>query len=169
MGHSFSSPLHLPLISTGNTLSLVKSLRENHWVLLLSPAIDPFTEVSPIVRQIENYPSNTGDVPKSPIVISDCGELSPDDPSLTEAAEAPGGDPFEDYPDDEDRDVQEPTIALEIAKAVRDIGNKLFKEGKPDEAFQKYISMVVTVLYEKNLYMLSRIPTLSGRAPDIAR
>jgi len=109
-----------------------------------------------LVRQIENYPTNTGDVPKSPIVISDCGELSPDDPSLTEAAEASSGDPYEDYPDDEDRDIQEPAIALEIAKAIRDIGNKLFKEGKPEEAFQKYI---------KSLRYLDVHPILPDDAP----
>ena len=91
------------------------------------------------VRQIENYPTANGDVPTSPIVISSCGVLSPDDPSLAEAA-AVDGDPYEDYPDDEDRDVQNPEIALDIAKTVREVGNKLFKEGKTDLALQKYQS-----------------------------
>ncbi|KAG6909316.1 Peptidyl-prolyl cis-trans isomerase cyp40 [Tephrocybe rancida] len=91
-----------------------------------------------IVRQIENYPTSSGDVPTSPIVIADSGILSLDDPSLAEAA-VTDGDAYEDYPDDEDRDVQQqPEIALEIAKAVREIGNKLFKEGKSDEALLKY-------------------------------
>jgi peptidyl-prolyl isomerase D len=49
-------------------------------------------------------------------------------------------DPYEDYPSDEDRDTENPEVALEIAKAVREVGNKLFKEGKVDEALQKYES-----------------------------
>lgn len=98
------------------------------------------------VRQIENYPTATGDVPTSPIVISSCGVLSPDDPSLTEAAAA-DGDSYEDYPDDEDRDVQNPEIALDIAKTVREVGNKLFKEGKPDLALRKYQSKCAYELF----------------------
>ena len=91
------------------------------------------------VRQIENHPTANGDVPTSPIVISSCGVLSPDDPSLAEAADT-DGDPYEDYPDDEDRDVQNVEIALNIAKSVRELGNKLFKEGKTGLALQKYQS-----------------------------
>ena len=49
-------------------------------------------------------------------------------------------DPYEDFPTDEDRDTDKPEVALEIAQAVRDIGNKLFKEGKTEEALQKYES-----------------------------
>lgn len=94
-----------------------------------------------LVRQIENYPTATGDVPTSPIVIADCGVLSPDDPSLSETATADNGDPFEDYPEDEDRDTDQPEIALEIAQAVREVGNKLFKEGKTEAALEKYQSV----------------------------
>jgi peptidyl-prolyl isomerase D len=94
---------------------------------------------SPKVRQIENYPTASGDAPTTPITISACGVLSPDDPSLTENA-ATDGDAYEDYPDDEDRDVQNPEIALDIAKTVREVGNKLFKQGKIDLALQKYQS-----------------------------
>jgi peptidyl-prolyl isomerase D len=89
---------------------------------------------------MENYPTGSGDVPTSPIVIADCGVLSPDDPSLADNAVAADGDSYEDYPDDEDKDVQNPEIALEIAKTVREVGNKLFKEGKTDLALQKYLS-----------------------------
>ncbi|KAJ7595017.1 peptidyl-prolyl cis-trans isomerase [Mycena floridula] len=90
-----------------------------------------------IVRQMENYPTGSGDVPEAPIVISKCGVLSPDDPSLVEDA-ASGSDPYEDYPDDEDRDTQNPEVALEIAKNIREVGNKLFKEGNIHVALDKY-------------------------------
>ncbi|KAF5390723.1 hypothetical protein D9757_002586 [Collybiopsis confluens] len=91
-----------------------------------------------IVRQIENYPTSSGDAPSSPIVIDSCGELSPDDPSLSEVPAGLEGDPYEDYPDDDDHDVSKPEVVLEIAKTIRELGNKLFKEGKTDLALAKY-------------------------------
>ena len=97
------------------------------------------------MRAIENTPTADGDVPKSPCVIADCGQLSPDDPSLAEEPAAADGDPFEDYPEDqgpvEGQDVVEkPEAALKVAKQVREIGNRLFKEGKTEEALAKYQS-----------------------------
>jgi len=91
-----------------------------------------------LVRQIENYPTGQGDLPTAPIVIEACGVLSPDDPSLSETAVSSDGDSYEDYPEDEDRDVQNPEIALGIAKEIRELGNKLFKEGKTELALAKY-------------------------------
>lgn len=91
------------------------------------------------VRQIENYETVGSDAPVDPIIIAQCGVLPSDDPSLTENAPA-DGDSYEDYPDDEDRDVQQPEIALEIAQAIREVGNKLFKEGKTELALDKYQS-----------------------------
>jgi peptidyl-prolyl isomerase D len=52
------------------------------------------------------------------------------------------GDSFEDYPDDEDRDLSKPETVIEIAKVIREIGNHLYKEGKIEEAHQKYQSNV---------------------------
>ncbi|KAK7460938.1 peptidyl-prolyl cis-trans isomerase cpr6 [Stygiomarasmius scandens] len=91
-----------------------------------------------VVRQIENFPTSTGDAPTSPIIIEDCGVLSPDDPSLTQENASADGDPYEDYPDDEDRDLSKPETVIEIAQAIREVGNKLFKEGKTKEALEKY-------------------------------
>ncbi|KAF9255982.1 peptidyl-prolyl cis-trans isomerase [Marasmius fiardii PR-910] len=91
-----------------------------------------------IVRQIENFPTSGGDTPAQPIIIDDCGVLSPDDPSLTAEPTGTDGDPYEDYPDDDDHDIAKPEVALEIATKIREIGNKLFKEGKPDLALSKY-------------------------------
>lgn len=96
-----------------------------------------------LVRQIENYPTSSGDVPKDPIIIADCGVLSPDDPSLALTTESVNGDGYEDYPDDEERDVQDPAFALKIAGEIRELGNKLFKEGKAEEALAKYQSQCI--------------------------
>lgn len=144
MDHNSSLPLHPRGILTASMSSLVKSLRVNQSVRL------PYSSKYPtlfninlfsscIVRQIENFPTSSGDAPTSPIVIADCGVLSPDDPSLAPASVA-DGDAFEDYPEDEDRDVQKPEVALDIAKTIREVGNKLFKEGKIAEALDKYQS-----------------------------
>ena len=97
-----------------------------------------------VVRAVENTETSSGDVPVEPCVIADCGELAPDDPSLTQPAAA-DGDVYEDYPEDQDpvdgQDVGEkPEVALKIAKEVREVGNKLFKEGKYEDALHKYQS-----------------------------
>ncbi|KIJ23969.1 hypothetical protein M422DRAFT_195296, partial [Sphaerobolus stellatus SS14] len=91
-----------------------------------------------IVRQIERLPIDSGDVPKEPVVITSSGVLEPNDPWLTESQGAAGTDKYEDYPEDDDADVQNPEVALSIAKQIREIGNKLFKEGKAADALAKY-------------------------------
>jgi peptidyl-prolyl isomerase D len=91
------------------------------------------------VRTIENFPTASGDVPTSPIIISACGVLSPDDPSLV-ASETTVGDDYEDYPEDDDSDVQNPEVALDIARKIRELGNKLFKDGQIELALKAYLS-----------------------------
>ncbi|KAF9045407.1 peptidyl-prolyl cis-trans isomerase [Panaeolus papilionaceus] len=114
-----------------------------------------------VVRQIENYPTSSGDVPNAPVVIADCGILSPDDPSVTQdAVQADSADPYEDYPIDEDRDTENPEVALQIAKVVREVGNRLYKEGKVDEALQKY---------RKSIRYLDVHPVLPDDAPPELR
>jgi len=91
-----------------------------------------------IVRQIERLPTASGDVPTSPCIITNSGQLTPDDPSLNEQATTEG-DRYEDYPDDETtKDVNKPENALQVAKETRDVGNKLWKEGKASEALEKW-------------------------------
>lgn len=95
-----------------------------------------------VVREIENGKTSAGDVPQTPVVITDCGELQPDDPSLNTQPipVGEGGDPYEDWPDDEDSDVHNPEVALKIAKDVREAANVLFKKGDVEGAFTKYQS-----------------------------
>ncbi|KAF4579368.1 peptidyl-prolyl cis-trans isomerase cpr6 [Pleurotus pulmonarius] len=90
-----------------------------------------------IVRQIENNPTSQGDAPIAPVVITACGVLPPDDPSLTEETSA-DGDAYEDFPDDDDHDLSNADLVLDIAKKVRELGNALFKAGKTSEALDKY-------------------------------
>ncbi|KAF8752197.1 peptidyl-prolyl cis-trans isomerase [Rhizoctonia solani] len=92
-----------------------------------------------IVRQIENSPTSSGDAPVAPCVITKCGELTSDD-ELQLANEVPSdGDKYEDYPEDDDSDVQTNTQrALEIAKEIKEVGTRLHKEGKLELALDKY-------------------------------
>ncbi|KAI0280360.1 peptidyl-prolyl cis-trans isomerase [Russula aff. rugulosa BPL654] len=91
-----------------------------------------------IVRRIENYTTSDGDVPVDPIVIADAGELSPDDPSITEPVVASDGDPYEDYPEDDLRDTQDPKVAFEAASILRTLGNARWKESAAADALAKW-------------------------------
>ena len=97
-----------------------------------------------VVRAVENTETASGDVPVETCVIADCGQLAPDDPALRESSTG-DGDVYEDYPEDQDpvdgQDVGEkPEAALKIAREVREVGNRLFKEGKFEDALHKYQS-----------------------------
>ncbi|TBU57916.1 peptidyl-prolyl cis-trans isomerase [Dichomitus squalens] len=108
-----------------------------------------------VVRAVENTETSSGDVPVEPCVIVDCGQLSPDDPSRSQPVAA-DGDVYEDYPEDQDpidgEDVAaKPELALKIAKDVREVGNKLFKEGKYEEALHKYQKAIRYLDYHVDL------------------
>ncbi|KAF8581127.1 hypothetical protein K439DRAFT_1662453 [Ramaria rubella] len=91
-----------------------------------------------IVRQIERLPTSSGDVPNDAVVVTKSGVLDAADPFLTTSIAPANGDKYEDYPEDDDADVQNPDIALSIAKEIRELGNKLFKEGNARDALAKY-------------------------------
>jgi peptidyl-prolyl isomerase D len=124
-----------------NMSYLVKLFEANPWVrnFKLSPSATTHRPPS-AVRQIENYPTTSQDAPTSPITIASAGVLSPDDPCLTVTAEPADGDAYEDFPDDEDQNIQDPEVALKIAREIREIANKLFKEGNAEAALAKYQS-----------------------------
>ncbi|CAE6458028.1 unnamed protein product [Rhizoctonia solani] len=92
-----------------------------------------------IIRQIENQPTTSGDAPVAQCVITKCGELTSDD-ELQLANQVPSdGDKYEDYPEDDDSDVQNnPQTALSIAREIKEVGTRLHKEGKLDLALEKY-------------------------------
>jgi peptidyl-prolyl isomerase D len=71
-------------------------------------------------------------------VITDAGELSPSDPSLTEPVVAPDGDPYEDHPEDDSRDTQDPKVALEAGSTLRTLGNARWKESAAADALAKW-------------------------------
>ncbi|VDB96525.1 unnamed protein product [Peniophora sp. CBMAI 1063] len=92
-----------------------------------------------VVREVENYPTSDGDKPTAPIVIEDCGTLSPDDPCLViDASSSPDGDIYEDYPEDDTHDTQDLAVALEIAAKLREIGATYWKNGDSETALKKW-------------------------------
>ena len=131
-------PLHLTL--TESTSSLAKSSAANLSVrrsLTRGPHVAHLLPISP-VRRVENLPTSSGDVPSEPVIITDSGELSPTDPSLSDPAVAADGDPYEDYPEDDTRDTQNPTVALEAVRLLRELGAARWKDGAPADALAKW-------------------------------
>ncbi|KAK7042580.1 peptidyl-prolyl cis-trans isomerase D [Favolaschia claudopus] len=90
-----------------------------------------------LVRQIENNPVSSGDVPIEAVTIADCGVLAPDDPCMAETTPE-DGDGHEDFPEDDDADTTDPAVALKIATQLRELATKLYKDGKTELALQKY-------------------------------
>ncbi|PFH50871.1 hypothetical protein AMATHDRAFT_60373 [Amanita thiersii Skay4041] len=113
-----------------------------------------------VVRRIERNETGSGDVPVEPVVIADCGVLSPDDPCLAED-QSVDGDPYEDYPDDEDKELGNPEMVLQIAKAIREVGSKLFKEGDIIGALNKYEKSI------RYLDVHQELPEKDGVAPEL--
>ena len=108
--------------------------------VLISSKSPPISPTLPIltVRRVENYSTNSGDVPTDPIVITDAGELSPSDPCLTETIVASDGDPYEDYPEDDSHDTQDTAVALEAARTLRELGTARWKDGSAADALAKW-------------------------------
>jgi len=91
-----------------------------------------------IVRQIERHPTSEGDAPTEPVVIADCGQLQLDDPSLKEDTASGAGDPYEDYPEDDDHDTDSLDVTIKIATELKELGNKAFKGGDNSQALAKW-------------------------------
>jgi len=68
------------------------------------------------VRKVEQTPTKSGESPISPCVITACGQLQPDDPSLKPPeGVAESGDRYEEFPEDETSvDISKPEVALQV-------------------------------------------------------
>lgn len=107
-----------------------------------------------VVRLIEDGPTKN-DKPDEQILIAGCGQLKPDEPTRTDAADE-FGDAFEDHPSDEEDDIQRVEVAVKIATQLKgpshpspspaphlthewsDIATKAFKKGDFFTATKKY-------------------------------
>ncbi|KAJ9657825.1 Peptidyl-prolyl cis-trans isomerase D [Coniosporium apollinis] len=95
-----------------------------------------------VVRALENTPTGPNDKPNADATIVDCGELTGDDyERATEKTTAPDatGDPYEDYPEDENNGGEWTAQAvLKIAGELKEFGNKAFKSGDARVGLAKY-------------------------------
>jgi peptidyl-prolyl isomerase D len=93
------------------------------WVLVL---IDVMCRWGILVRKVENTPTENGDKPQAPCVITACGQLQPDDPSLKVSEVVGSGDKYEEFPEDEASvEISKPEVALQVLD-----GDHLFAPGK---------------------------------------
>ncbi|KAI0273136.1 hypothetical protein BGY98DRAFT_936388 [Russula aff. rugulosa BPL654] len=90
------------------------------------------------VRRIENYMTSDSDIPINPIIIVDAGELSPNDPFLTQPVVASDGDSYEDYPEDDLYDTQDPKVVSEVASTLCKLGNTCWKENVAANTLTKW-------------------------------
>ena len=51
---------------------------------------------------------------------------------------ASNGDPYEDYPEDDSRNTEDPAVALEAARVLRELGTARWKEGAAADALAKW-------------------------------
>ncbi|KAJ3329748.1 peptidyl-prolyl cis-trans isomerase cpr6, partial [Blyttiomyces sp. JEL0837] len=89
-----------------------------------------------VVRKIESL-ETVSDKPLEPVVIENAGELVPGEDDGVADSVAAGGDPYEDFPEDQPGE-KEPDDLLKIAGEVKKIGNDLFKKGEIATALDKY-------------------------------
>ncbi len=108
-----------------------------------------------VVRQIENLTTMAGDRPTKPAVIADSGELTGPLPDAGTRQPDALGDPYEDFPEDQETEGQSLSTAkaLEIVAACKDFGNKAFKAGDAATALDKY---------QKGLRYLNEAPEVEG-------
>ncbi|RDL37596.1 putative peptidyl-prolyl cis-trans isomerase (Cyclophilin41) [Venustampulla echinocandica] len=92
-----------------------------------------------IARKIENLPTQGGDKPAKDVVITDCGELNPDDIAAGQQKTADvTGDEYEDFPEDVNKELSASEI-VKIAGDLKSYGNKAFQELKNlDLGLEKY-------------------------------
>ncbi|GAA6001296.1 uncharacterized protein JCM10292_007002 [Rhodotorula paludigena] len=88
-----------------------------------------------VVRLIEESPVQ-GDSPTEEIVIRDCGELPEGDDGVVSDEFADG---HEDYPSDDEADVNDPKVAYSVANEIKERGTALFKKGNFEQANKKYV------------------------------
>ncbi|KAL8782211.1 MAG: hypothetical protein Q9213_005577 [Squamulea squamosa] len=88
-----------------------------------------------IIRKIENLKTQN-DKPQTDVTIADCGQLSGDEAPSKKAPDSTG-DPYEDFPEDQGKDIKAPEI-FKIANELKDFGNKAFKAGDLNLALDKY-------------------------------
>ena len=91
-----------------------------------------------VVRRIEDTPKGEQDRPLKLVKIVDCGVLQPGEPDGVLPPQ--DGDVYEDYPSDMPQ--TEPLALLDMAVAIKALGNSAFKQAKLQLALDKYAKSI---------------------------
>lgn len=111
-----------------------------------------------VVRQVENIITEVGDKPSKVITIADCGELTGEAALAAEIKQPDAlGDPYEDFPEDNDTGDLNAQKVLTIAAACKDYGTTAFKAGNFELALEKY---------QKGIRYLNEEPELDGEPAE---
>lgn len=93
-----------------------------------------------IIREIENLPTQGSDKPAKDVIIKDCGELTEEEAkAASQKAPDSTGDPYEDFPEDQNGGELEAKEVLKIATDLKEYGNKAFKSGDIPVGLGKYL------------------------------
>ncbi|GAA6014648.1 hypothetical protein JCM10207_006889 [Rhodosporidiobolus poonsookiae] len=114
-----------------------------------------------VVRLMEEAPTN-GDAPTEEILIADCGQLAEGDEGIVPDEFADG---HEEYPSDDEADVNDPKTVYQIADEIKARGTELFKKGNYEQAGKKYVKALRYLdrhldLPERDLALESQYATL---------
>ncbi|RDW60999.1 putative peptidyl-prolyl cis-trans isomerase (cyclophilin41) [Coleophoma cylindrospora] len=92
-----------------------------------------------LVRKIENLPTQAGDKPVKDVEITDCGELTgAEAEAATQKAPDSTGDPYEDFPEDNNNPEPSAKEIIKIAADLKGFGNTAFKAGNLELGLEKY-------------------------------
>ena len=91
-----------------------------------------------IVRKIENLPTQSDKPQNGDVKVIECGELTGEAASAaTQKSADSTGDPYEDFPDDQGKDLKGPEY-FKIATDLKYYENKAFKAGYLETGIDKY-------------------------------
>ncbi|GAA6023494.1 hypothetical protein JCM11491_006600 [Sporobolomyces phaffii] len=110
-----------------------------------------------LVRLMEDCPMK-GESPAEEIVIADCGELAEGDSGVVPDAFSDG---HEEYPSDDEADVDNAEVVYAIADEIKSKGTDLFKQANFDQAQKKYIKALRYL--DRHRFIDPPNPSLSAR------
>jgi peptidyl-prolyl isomerase D len=109
-----------------------------------------------IVRKVENLPTQSDKPTTGDVTVAACGQLEGNDfDSATLKEPDATGDPYEDFPDDQGKDLSGMEY-LKISTDLKEYGNKAFKAGDAEVGIDKY---------QKALRYLNEYPAANDSDP----
>ncbi|GAA5886317.1 hypothetical protein JCM16303_003761 [Sporobolomyces ruberrimus] len=133
--HAASTLLASKLLPPRYLHSLPGTSKVDSSVFLSSRNSGKVTHGRSLVRLMEDCPMK-GESPAEDIVIADCGQLAEGETGITQDEFADG---HEEYPSDDEADVDNAETVYGIADEIKVKGTDLFKKGNFEQAQKKYV------------------------------